>query len=218
MRVICAGFGRTGTASLKSALEELLGASCYHFEEIFRNGQHRKQWSQFALGEIEMDWETLFADYAATVDFPSCAYYRELTEAFPDALVILSVRDLDSWANSWTGLWLYLRFFRLLRWIPWVGQIVNILDHIIRDRTFHGDMSREGVIATHKMHLKTVKEAIPESKLLVYRVQEGWAPLCSALNVPVPNIPFPRHNAGNMPLIQRVLRKIFTGRWRQLGE
>ena len=218
MRVICAGFGRTGTASLKSALETLLGEPCYHFEEIFRNAEHRQKWSQFALGKSHIDWVSLYSEYGATVDFPSCAYYRELTEAFPDALVILSVRNLESWADSWTGLWFYLRFFRLLRWIPWVGQIVNILDHIIRDRTFHGDMSRKGVIATHKAHIETVKETIQPSKLLVYRVQEGWEPLCTALNTPVPETEFPRHNAGNTPLIRRVLRKMFTGRWRQLGQ
>lgn len=221
MRVICAGFGRTGTASLKSALETLLEGRCYHFEELFKHAEHRTAWAQFVREDAEMDWKTLYADYVAAVDFPSCAYYREIATAFPDALVILSVRDLESWAKSWQSLWRFLPLFQsrpLRATFGWVNDIADVLKKVIEERTFGGRMDPESIIATHAAHIERVKEVIPADRLLVYRVQEGWAPLCQALGLPMPAADFPHSNSGSWPFIKRTLKKMFGGRWVNLNE
>lgn len=221
MQVICAGFGRTGTASLKSALETLLGGPCYHFEELFKNAEHRRLWSAFARGETEMDWEALYQGHAAAVDFPSCAYYQEIAETFPDALVILSLRDLESWSRSWQSLWRFFPLFRLpllRRLFGWVEEIVAVLEGVIVERTFHGRMTPAEMIATHAAHIETVKATIPAERLLIYRVQDGWEPLCAVLGVPVPDVPFPRSNSGSWPFVKRTLEKMLGRRWRSLNE
>jgi hypothetical protein len=216
--VICAGFGRTGTSSLKGALEHLLGGPCFHFEELFKHAQQRRAWAALAQGGPEPDWHTLYEGYQAVVDFPSCAYWEELARAFPDALILLSVREPDSWARSWMGLWRYLKFFRLLRFLPFVRDIVVVLDRVIAERTFGGRMDRDGLIAAFRTHNAQVQATISPGRLLVYRVQEGWGPLCEALGVPVPDVPFPRHNPGNAPLIRRMVARLLGGRWKSLTE
>src|SRR5262245_3217336 len=99
LRVVGAGLGRTGTMSLKIALERLLGAPCYHMIEVFQHPEHVAFWHEAALGRMP-DWDQLFAGYAAAVDWPSAAFWPELMEAYPDALVVLSVRDTQSWWQS----------------------------------------------------------------------------------------------------------------------
>jgi hypothetical protein len=218
MRVICAGFGRTGTSSLKGALELLLGGPCFHFEELFKHTHLRKAWAEHARGGEVPDWTALYAGYEAAVDFPSCAYWAELSEAFPDALILLSVREPESWARSWMGLWRYLTVFRLLRFLPFVSDVVVILDRVIAERTFGGRMDRDGLLCAFESHNARVIATAPSERLLVYRVQEGWVPLCQALGVPVPEGPFPRHNPGTGPLIRRMLFRLFGGRWKSLTE
>ena len=99
LRVIGAGFGRTGTASLKVALEKLLGAPCYHMIEVFQHPEHVALWHEAALGNMP-DWNRLFEGYASAVDFPASAFWPEIMNAYPDALVLLSVRDPEQWWQS----------------------------------------------------------------------------------------------------------------------
>ena len=98
MKVIGAGMGRTGTLSLKAALEQLGFAKCYHMEERFANRQHDPLW--VAAGRGKPDWDTLFAGYKATVDFPGCTFWKELADYYPESKVVLSVRDPDKWFDS----------------------------------------------------------------------------------------------------------------------
>jgi len=218
VKVICAGFGRTGTSSLKGALEHLLGGPCFHFEELFKHTHLRKAWAELARGGPEPQWADLYDGYQAVVDFPSCSYWEELGEAFPDALILLSVREPESWVRSWMGLWRYLKFFRLLRFLPFVRDIVAVLDRVIAERTFGGRLDRESLMASFESHNERVQATVPGPRLLVYRVQEGWPPLCTALGVPVPDLPFPRHNPGNAPMIRRMIARLFGGRWKSLTE
>jgi len=218
VKVICAGFGRTGTSSLKGALERLLRGRCFHFEELFKHTRLRKSWADVARGNPEPDWPAIYDGYEAVVDFPSCAYWEELSEAFPDALILLSVREPESWARSWMGLWGYLKFFRLLRFLPFVNDIVVVLDRVIAERTFGGRMDQKALIDTFETHNARVQATVPAERLLVYRVQEGWEPLCQALGVPVPDVPFPRYNPGNMPMIWRMLGRLFGGRWKSVTD
>jgi hypothetical protein len=218
VRVICAGFGRTGTSSLKGALEQLLGAPCFHFEELFKDKDVRRAWADLARGGPAPDWVALYSGYEAAVDFPTCAYWSELAEAFPDALILLSVRESESWARSWTGLWGYLKYFRLLRFLPFVSDVVAVLDAVIKDRTFGGRMDPESLAATFEAHNARVQATVPPERLLVYRVQEGWEPLCAALGVPVPDEPFPRYNPGNAPMLKRMVARLFGRRWKSVTE
>src|SRR5512139_2619631 len=99
LRIVGAGLGRTGTLSLKLALEKLLGAPCYHMLEVFAHPEHIAVWHTAAQGR-PTDWPALFRGYAATVDWPGASFYRELMDAYPDAIVLLSTRDPDSWWRS----------------------------------------------------------------------------------------------------------------------
>src|SRR5581483_5643355 len=99
LRVVGAGVGRTGTHSLKLALEQLLGAPCYHMLEVFGHPEHVPSWAAAADGSLT-DWDAIFTGYGAAVDWPAAAFWREISAAYPDALVLLSVRDPDSWWKS----------------------------------------------------------------------------------------------------------------------
>src|SRR5215218_1360168 len=99
LEVIGAGFGRTGTMSLKATLEELGFGPCYHMREVFEHPEHIGQWRAAMRGE-PVDWERILGDYRATVDWPGCTFYDELLERNPDAKVILTVRDPQRWYES----------------------------------------------------------------------------------------------------------------------
>lgn len=199
MQVIGAGFGRTGTESMKVALERLLGGPCYHMKEVMANDGHLRRWEAFALaGRRDMDWRALLAGYEAGVDWPICNYYRELMAEFPEAKVVLTLREPDKWFDSFQIL---VRFSRL------TGQLGVIVPRFRRFRTFidgavwhiFGDRAdrrdRAHCIEVFNRHVEAVKASVPADRLLLFRVQEGWGPLCEFLRLPVPDEPFPHINS-----------------------
>jgi len=199
LQVIGAGFGRTGTLSLKAALERLGFEPCYHMMEVIGvrpgvNDGHVDTWNDFVCGGRPMDWHRLFAGYQACVDFPTCAYYRELMAAFPDAPVVLTVRDAGVWAESWAAIHETAQEIRrvtqgdprMRRWGEFVARIeVN---------AFGADPDRAAAIAGFERHNAEVKAVVPPERLLVYEVREGWEPLCAFLRRPIPSVPFPHLN------------------------
>jgi hypothetical protein len=191
MKVIGAGFGRTGTTSLKVALEELGYGPCYHMTEAFEHPEHAPLWEAATRGE-PVDWKKLFSGYQATVDWPGAAFYKELMQEYPDAKVLLSVRDPDKWYESATNtIYVYATVD-----IPNPAPGPEIVNSLIWERTFGGNFEdRPYAIEVFKRHNEEVKEHVPPEQLLVYRVQEGWGPLCEFLGVDAPkNKPFPRLN------------------------
>jgi hypothetical protein len=188
LKVIGAGLGRTGTASLKVALEQLLGGRCYHMSECFGNPANPPLWLAAANGRP--DWDAIFKGYAATVDYPGCGFWRELADRYPEAKVLLSVRDPDKWFESTretilsegirelAGLTPDKAFFDACVFRDYVGHF--------GDRAFITDYFRR--------HNEAVIEAIPKERLLVYEVGHGWEPLCAFLGAPVPTTPFPHVN------------------------
>ncbi len=195
MQVIGAGMSRTGTMSTHAALERL-GFRCYHMTEVARAGGHLEAWHRYLSGAGPMDWPVLFQNYEATVDTPSCLFYREIMAAFPDARVVLTLRDPDKWYDSLVTLASALEEFRPMALESRrLGQFLTITDEV-GQRLTSGDFSREHCIAKFNAHNDAVRNHVPEDRLLVFKVQDGWGPLCAFLERPVPSEPFPYLNEG----------------------
>jgi len=188
LKVIGAGLGRTGTASLKVALEQLLGGRCYHMSECFGNPANPPLWLAAAQGRP--DWDAIFEGYVATVDYPACGFWRELADRYPDAKVLLSVRDPDKWFESTRDTILG----EDIRQIAAMSPDTAFFDEtVFRDYVGHfGD--RAFITDYFRRHSEAVIAAIPTDRLLVYEVGQGWEPLCAFLGLPVPSTPFPHVN------------------------
>jgi len=189
LSVIGAGLGRTGTASLKVALERLGFGKCHHMSEVFGSPEQIDLWVKAASGAP--DWPAIFAGYGAAVDFPTAAFWRELADFYPDAKVILSLRDPEKWYESTQETILNPKMsagFELMPFAPVVKNIVHrFFDNKIHD---HGHL-----IAAFNRHNAEVIKAIPRDRLLVFEAKDGWAPLCAFLGKPVPSEPYPRVNS-----------------------
>ena len=186
LRVVGAGLGRTGTMSLKLALERLLGAPCYHMAEVFAQPEHVTSWRDAARGEMP-DWKRLFAGYAATVDWPSASFWPEISEAFPDALVLLSVREFDSWWKSAST-----TIFPATK--DATGPWREMVDTLFGNRFTARLDDREACRAAFERHYADARARIPRERLLEWRPSDGWEPICRALGLAVPGEPFPRTN------------------------
>lgn len=209
LKVIGAGFGRTGTSSLKSALEELGFGDCYHMSECFKHPSHTPSWEDAVAGR-PVDWDFVFDGYQATVDWPGCSFYQELMRVYPDAKVLLSVRDPDRWFES-TLTTIHrvpnsLLFSLLRPVLPFLRNLYRMVDAVVWGGTFDGRFEdREHAIGIFERHNEEVKRHVPPDRLLVYDVKQGWEPLCRFLDVPVPgDSAFPHLN--DAAQIQRVLR------------
>jgi hypothetical protein len=194
LAVIGAGFGRTGTLTLKTALEMLGFGPCHHMVEVIDHPEQIPLWNQAADGAA-MDWEKVYGSYRATVDWPGCHFYAQLANFYPRAKVILSRRDPEPWFESMTE--------TILSAALQAGQdpaasppdeTMSKFAGIIFNHTFNMDFSKANVIAAFERHNAEVIRRIPAERLLVFEVAQGWKPLCAHLGVPVPDQPFPRVN------------------------
>lgn len=197
LKVIGSGFGRTGTLSMKVALEQLGYVKTHHMEYVLKNADQRAWWHGVATGETP-DWETIFDGYQASVDFPSASYYKELLTAFPDAKVIHTVRDVDRWYDSARET-IYAIGRAPPAWarkfIPFVRRNEEMVNGAIWNRVFHGQFEDEAYAKqVFRDYTAQVKADIPADKLLVFEVKDGWEPLCAFLGKQVPDTPFPHVN------------------------
>jgi hypothetical protein len=194
LRIVGAGFGRTGTLSLKLALEKLGFDKCYHMMEVHQHPDHRELWSRAHAGE-DIDWDALFDGYQASVDWPSCNLWREQLAHFPDAKVILSLRDPNKWYDSVMSTIYKFSSAGADSEDENVRAGARWAHEIIWDRVFDGRMDdREYVIRKFRAHNKSVRREVPVNKLLVFEASQGWAPLCEFLDVAIPDEPYPRVN------------------------
>lgn len=192
LQVVGAGLPRTGTASLKEALEILLGGKCHHMRELpshpFDLGEG---WTRALAGQAP-DWEQLLAGYVATVDWPASLFWRELSIAYPDALVLLSVRNTAEvwWQSAESTI---LPVARLSLAPDWKGgrDFLTLLEKFTG--TTHWD-NPATLMNAYERHNAAVRETIPRHRLLEWQAEEGWAPICRALGLPIPNQPFPWTN------------------------
>lgn len=198
IEVIGAGLGRTGTLSLKAALEELGFSRCYHMVEVLAQMEHARVWDAAARGEA-VDWDRLFEGYRATVDWPGCSFYRELMQRYPEAKVILTVRDPERWYDSARQTIYSVRdaFPAWTRWVfPRMRVFRRMTERVIWDGVFRGRFEdRAAAIEAFNRHNEQVRRDVPADRLLVYEVGQGWGSLCAFLGVPVPEgKPFPHLN------------------------
>lgn len=225
LEVIGAGFGRTGTKSLKAALEELGFDPCYHMSELFGHPEHVELWEAAARGK-SIDWNRLLGGYRSTTDWPACSFYEELMQSYPDAKVILTLRDPNRWYESaYNTVCLRQRIassavFRCLRRLglrrfdantflslvlragasvglfrPGMGRAAWLNDRLIWEEIFDRNLEdRQHAIEVFERHNEEVKRRVPEERLLVYEIKEGWRPLCDFLGVEEPDKPFPHLN------------------------
>lgn len=208
LKLIGAGFGRTGTLSLKMALEQLGFGKCYHMVEILRKPDHLRHWSQIMRGG-NPDWQTLFNGYQSAVDWPVAAYYRDLMAVYPEAKVILTVRDPCSWHRSiMTTFYQARRAFvvRVTQLFPTLHQFLTGMESALWQGIFQNKLEdREHATKIFKSHIEEVKRVVPARRLLVFEARQGWEPLCTFLNVPVPaDKPYPHKHRGT--LVRRFLQ------------
>ena len=191
LQVVGAGVGRTGTHSLKLALEQLLGGPCHHMLEIIGDPQFQvPKWTAAIADPAVTDWRALLDGYVAQVDWPGASYWRELAAAHPDALVLLSVRDPDSWYRSATNT-IFLSFESMPPELkPWMETVRAALAERFCDRF----EDRQAMVDAFERHNDEVRREIPAARLLEWHVGEGWEPICERLGRAVPAEPFPVTN------------------------
>ena len=197
MKVFGTGFGRTGTMSLKFALEKLRIGPCYHMREVVSRPSHIKLWYDISRGE-HPNWNRLFSGFNSAVDFPVCLFYKQLINIFPEAKFILTLRDFDTWYIS-TANTIYKVPTILPDWFEKVVYPIRMFIvmqvNLIWVGLFKNNFSdRDSTKLVYYEHIESVKKIIPADKLLIYNVKEGWEPLCEFLDVDVPDIPFPKVN------------------------
>jgi hypothetical protein len=186
VRVVGAGLGRTGTLSLKVALEKLLGTPCYHMAEVFGHPEHVPLWHQAAKGDLP-DWNDIFAGYQAAVDWPASAFWEELSQENPDAVILLSVRDPDSWWDSASN-----TIFHFREQVQ--GPHRAMVDELFAARFTLDLTNKAACIEQFERHYEYVRKAAPADRLIEWRPGDGWAPLSDALGVPIPDEPYPHVN------------------------
>lgn len=207
LKIIGAGLGRTGTMSLKMALEQLGFGKCYHMVELINAPERLRHWKELHRSGTT-DTAALLQGYQSIVDYPGAFFYKELLAACPDARVILTVRDPQSWHKSALAT-IYgtkpqgfaAKLKALLKLVTNRGfrrafPVFQFADKVIWEGQFGGRFEdRDHAIAVYEAHICEVKAHVPSSQLLVYDVAQGWEPLCDFLGVAIPDTPFPSSNS-----------------------
>jgi hypothetical protein len=195
LSVIGSGFGRTGTMSLKGAIEQLGFGPCHHMEEVFGHPEQVAHWQAIAAGR-PVDWNAVFAGYRSQVDWPGAHVWRELAAAYPAGKVVHSVRPEESWWNSFSQtIGKVMTEYQDKPFPPHMRAMFEACEVMITRATFGGTpMDREAALAAYRRRTAEVRAAVPAERLLVFDVAEGWEPLCRFLGVPVPKTPFPHKN------------------------
>lgn len=190
LQVVGAGVGRTGTHSLKVALEQLLGGKCHHMIEVIGRPEEIPIWTD-AINGKQIDWNALMQPYTAQVDWPGASFWPELTEANPDALVILSLRDPDSWYTSCIN----TIFEGIEAMVEQSDQWMVAVQRMLAQRFSDQLDDPAAMLAAFERHNDAVRAGVPSERLLEWTTADGWEPICERLGLPVPAEPFPRTNS-----------------------
>ncbi|GGV01435.1 sulfotransferase family protein [Actinomadura cremea] len=210
LKVIGAGLPRTGTTSMKAALERLGFGPCHHMFEILTNPAQADRWLP-AVGDGPADWDRVLDGYASSQDWPSSGFWRELADAYPEAKIVLTVRDPRRWHTSFSTLMTNGPAGKDADELPEAARPIAlamqrmrpVLDRHGRD-LFGADWDPEAgvpdvdtAVRAFERYVETVRAGLPADRLLVFDVREGWDPLCSFLGVEAPDEPFPHLNDGD---------------------
>ncbi len=188
LEVIGTGFGRTGTDSMREALDILGFGPCHHIFAVLQDEAQRQRWRALAGGAAP-DWGSLFDGYHFCVDWPSAFYWRDLVAAYPDARVLLTYRSPESWWESFEKT--IMPFCS-----PDTNDPASLGVALIGTRVFGGRPGdRDHVIAVYKAHVEEVLATVPPERLLVHQLGDGWEPLCRHLGVSMPDQPYPTRNS-----------------------
>jgi fermentation-respiration switch protein FrsA (DUF1100 family) len=192
LRVVGAGLPRTGTRSLSRALERLLDGRCYHMRDVpghpFDLGP---EWER-ALSGAAPDWDRIYAGYVAAVDWPTSAYWAELAQAYPDAIVLLSTRDN---ARTWWESMDRTVLAAARSWTPAADGRASALDRLLERLAGRPEWDDARTLtAAYQRHVEEVRATVPAERLVAWQPEDGWAPLCRALRVDEPAEPFPWSN------------------------
>ena len=200
MKVICAGLSKTGTKSLASALR-ILGHNVYDFPEHI--DIHLDEWLALYRGEKAPDFVSMYEGVDAVTDLPAAFWYEEILKVFPEAKIILTVRDNDEvWVQSWVK---HLRMTRELGVFSKLAYLLFAKPRILLDlfnaqaQAVYGSINPTATALFKKRyiaHNESVRALIPAEKLFIYNVKQGWGPLCQFLRIDVPSQDFPRENVG----------------------
>ena len=226
LSIIGAGLPRTGTSSLKLALEYLGLGPCFHMREVITHPERAQYFSDAADGK-PVNWDKAFEGYRSTTDAPACHFYKQLMVAYPKANVILSVRDFEGWFSSTQETILQpfvMKMHVAMNTLEMCNKIGWGTDPKLRDKDY--------MLARFNRHNDEVKASVPREKLLVFEAKQGWEPLCKFLGVPVPDTPYPRVNSRDdfggrmtpemvkafeqLPPVQ--LKEMLTARFREEAE
>lgn len=226
LKVIGAGFGRTGTWSTFAALNRL-GFPCYHMQEVILNKSnkgHLDFWRRVANSRpgTAHDWNRVFANYTATVDNPACCVWQELMAVYPDAKILLTLhpRGAEAWYDSTIDTIYFTEIlwqFKVLEWLtPFGRKFGDLSRKLVWGRTLKGVMGEKSkAVARYHAYVEEVKAAVPPERLLVFRVTDGWGPLCRFLGVPEPPEPFPQLN--DRESIKKTIRGVMLGSYMTLA-
>lgn len=186
LEIIGAGFGRTGTESMKRALEMLGYGPCCHMYEVISDQALFKTWQGIYDGAIAPDWDAVFDGFRATVDWPAARYWRELAAHFPEAKILLTCRDPESWYASMEK--------TILTFLRDPEKTEGMAPRLRRD-VFGGEVhDKAHVIAVYERNIAEVRAAFGPDRLLTYELGSGWEPLCAFLGTDIPAEPYPSGN------------------------
>jgi Sulfotransferase domain len=192
MHVVGVGVGRTGTYSLKLAINRLGLGPCHHMEEVLHNMSVQVPlWSAALQGKP--NWPAIYNGFTSTVDWPTAAFYRELLKEYPSARFILTRRSPETWAASF-GSTIYKLIAGKDQAPPDMKDWLAMAESVIAYTGFPGGLSNDDLMQAFVAHNEAVEAAIPASQLLVFEVKDGWESLCKFLGAQVPDEPFPRTN------------------------
>ena len=185
LSVIGAGFGRTGTTSMKAALELLGLGPCHHMKEV-TTPEQTAEWLAVAEGQTQ-EWDRIFSGFGSCIDWPAAFFWRELSEYYPDAKILLTLRDSESWYKSMEN-----TIFQVLKNNP---QAFAVGEEIVAKQIFnHRFDDKDYVIGIYEQNIRDVQTAFSPERLLTYELGAGWEPLCRFLGKSVPDVPFPQSN------------------------
>jgi hypothetical protein len=194
LKIVGAGLGRTGTTSLKVALEQLTGGRCYHMFEVFENPDSIPMWHEAARGE-DADWDELFAGYDTAVDWPAAAFWPEISAAEPDAFVLLSSRaTAQAWWDSMDRTIIPTLTMDLPPEAEGMLAHRAMVTELFERRFTPAWREPEAAMAAYDRHNERVREEAAPERLIDWQPGDGWEPICSRLGLPVPSEPFPHVN------------------------